>query len=1598
MDQFTHLPEYRVIICKKCQYAVLPSEIDAHFQKMPTHGLSKKSRRRIQEQVAKIHGLIQSQHELQRDGFTFPPPRSPAMPELGMPKTDGLRCTFDSKDGKPCQFINRRDQMLREHYRDIHDWVNPRKRGGQSKKVPVEETPWRKEVHCQRFFDHGLYSRYFEVQSQPPEASTETPEEKIQKLIQGRIDHAKEEQRKKIEVMNEAQQPDSWLRKVRWHRHLEGKDPDKLRTLIRPVDEEGEEMLAVIHASFHRIIDACHQHATAEVVGESALCKVNAVEYGKKTEDPFYMEMKDNTRLKYRNVWLQITSFIIRAETKLDEKERPDYRLTGKQKKSFKALTTKAIAFQDVEVKEEGMSINAMRQMTELDRECLQFHIELLDHQLPGDEYENAIISGLSILGIREGGGWVPATEYTTNYSAIVKLARALVIEHAYQTRGRQIEAAKLLGYDDDQARRDTESHYELVRKMVDRFMGLEGGRREPTPMDWIISKRSYGMRIRFTTTANGTVQWIGDKIIYKSIEFNMTQLRIMVHTVIANARMELMRDLMMIPLDDVGDINEGQVPSIDWPALRDNMAENKVGWSFLDDIRNPFSVDDQWWLFKRIFQDPQLKRRFVQSEEPIRWRRTAMEEFEQHLVNVQELLLFICHFTGGPPSRGPEILSVRHRNTANGGLRNIGIENGLMFFTPRTHKNFMQRGTEKIVHHFLSQEGGEILMYYLWLVLPFWEKVQISVDENAQFSPFLWGGPAADMRTQWDEEKEDVDGEEQEEDGQDESPGDVAEEAMEPESYTKVGAWYHDWTSERLSRIIRREGVKAMDAKLGNSSWRNIVEAISVRFLRRPFEFDRDDEWKDEVTEWWAEMFGHSAAMGEDMYGRLLTEVPGERGSSRAKNRYISQEWHQFLKFPSAAQGLVQPPKSFHDEASRMMQIQRHNQMRDANIQHELEKYIGQGAQFRAEQKQAITAVMSGKSPVFVVMATSAGKSMVFMLPAFYAQGGTTVVVVPLTSLQGDLKRRCDESGISCSIWRSGRAIEAASIILVTPESALTKGFRDYINLLRATHRLDRIVFEECHTVLASRPNFRPQMRRLGVLVRLNVQVVFITATLRPRDEPGFFQTMNIIGKGIQYIRGRTSRRNIRYQIRRYESRQGKGSKGEDSSIQAVVELVGEMKIKYPAPAKIIVYSSRKKFADALSEELGCMLYHADVSDRQGKDERLKKWMQGHEDSRVVVATNALGLGIDVGDTRVVIHAQMPKDLADYVQESGRAGRDGAPSESIVLLPVEVPDEEPGQKRRRMNSRIAGQPKQPGEVMIHRHKNDKPATMGEEEMAAEIDDFIGAKCRRVVLDRVMDGRYDRIQCEEGEEACDMCQEFQHNIQVSRNRDEFLAALEEDEHAASPIPTQGVGIINQDQVEFEQQESQMSWIDFHAREVNQEEAYEVEELGRQLQRFKNRCPWCYVNGREENTQHSFEHCSIYNASGVRQSCREFIAAIQDERTMELYSCCTICFVPQAICQHWIPKAEDGRWKEDQTKDCQFKGIIIEAFWCMVIKGQERTMGWLRGWSSNDGYNIDDNKGCLAWLGKKVEWGGIEANKLIQAFLILAKDIPKIEEI
>jgi superfamily II DNA helicase RecQ len=136
-------------------------------------------------------------------------------------------------------------------------------------------------------------------------------------------------------------------------------------------------------------------------------------------------------------------------------------------------------------------------------------------------------------------------------------------------------------------------------------------------------------------------------------------------------------------------------------------------------------------------------------------------------------------------------------------------------------------------------------------------------------------------------------------------------------------------------------------------------------------------------------------------------------------------------------------PFESEADEA----RIERLERLRKMDPAAQLKRMKGKKAKFRGVQKEAIEAIIAGESLVVAVMLTGAGKSMLFMLPAWAEQGGTTVVVVLLVSLRGDIMRRCKELGISCAEWESCCLPDAAAIVFVTPELAVGEAFATFLN-----------------------------------------------------------------------------------------------------------------------------------------------------------------------------------------------------------------------------------------------------------------------------------------------------------------------------------------------------------------------------------------------------------------------------------------------------------------------------------------------------------------------------------------------------------------------
>lgn len=156
-----------------------------------------------------------------------------------------------------------------------------------------------------------------------------------------------------------------------------------------------------------------------------------------------------------------------------------------------------------------------------------------------------------------------------------------------------------------------------------------------------------------------------------------------------------------------------------------------------------------------------------------------------------------------------------------------------------------------------------------------------------------------------------------------------------------------------------------------------------------------------------------------------------------------------------------------------------------------------------------------------------------------------------------------------------------------------------------------------------------------------------------------------------------------------------------------------------------MVVYSNTVGRVKRIAQELGCNAYYHDAV---GKASMLEEFIEGKQ--QVIVATSALGMGVDIPDIRCIIHVDRPRTLLDYAQESGRAGRDGLRSEAVVI------EEEIGRVRK------------------------------EEEQFKEEQQLVGLYiegeggvegCRRVILDRYLDGRQDRVRCEEEEELCDSC-------------------------------------------------------------------------------------------------------------------------------------------------------------------------------------------------------------------------------------------------
>jgi hypothetical protein len=236
-----------------------------------------------------------------------------------------------------------------------------------------------------------------------------------------------------------------------------------------------------------------------------------------------------------------------------------------------------------------------------------------------------------------------------------------------------------------------------------------------------------------------------------------------------------------------------------------------------------------------------------------VTWNQRAIRAYEKKVDVFLRSLLLLVHLTSGQPARGTELLSLRHSNTMQGLHRNIFIDNGMVSTVTSWHKGYTVTGSTKIIHRYLPNQVGELVIYYLWLVLPFWQAIEVlALRRGDPPSPFLW--PKLQC----------------------------------------LGPWHN----RKLGEIVREIFTRELGLEMTVPIYRHLAIAISRKHLRCGG-FQRDYGLEDTKFD---TQSAHGTWTAGSIYARGLQEAPGHVEGRKAVYRSVSKEWHDFLGFSPAS------------------------------------------------------------------------------------------------------------------------------------------------------------------------------------------------------------------------------------------------------------------------------------------------------------------------------------------------------------------------------------------------------------------------------------------------------------------------------------------------------------------------------------------------------------------------------------------------------------------------------------------------------------------------------------------------------------------------
>jgi superfamily II DNA helicase RecQ len=1338
IENFRYVQDARLIICREHGYAV--RNLDRHL--LDYHDYSRDIRKTI---AAQFRGVPLVAPET----ASLPKAYGPPIEDLAPPRR-GFLC-----EESDCGCVSSRRATIAEHC-NKHGW----------RSLPGEREHWR-EVWIQSFSLTPGKQRWFivRVEEEPGEDAVHPISEEVlaqKETILQDFDGLTAQRKQQVEVLEremDKTERTGWWKRTDWPTHLHKANLKHLAHAARLPDKE-DNALKKVGDAVDALIEECVKGLRSLPLELRRWLK--SVQMNEVDQRPMGRLQNQDSQDRYAIYWKRLICYTLRVVQSQPSSEIEDAQPSegeeaqpsGGEESSSETLAVaptclarqdkmadarrlfpwlagqKELALEVLKCAQQGGGGDIARSLLDL---SATFIFQKVYHQ----PFESPMLHFMAILGIdAENNRLRTGNDYSYMLAGLLYCTRVVGLELMLPSN-----------------RRTTQGVPEFDAFLEKRKQFLADG--SMSAVSNMISLLAYGKHIALNHGNAGGVFWEMERRVMNlhGMRIIMEKFKAMVQRAITDAEEMFWDRLMWTP-----DPSDRLVMDID--KLTDDITFRKLGAYFVENRHN--GVASKW---KDVTMDKMLtSSRGKKMHRNGRWHTRLVREYMREVDKFRKLLLFCIHITGGQPARGTEILSLRFKNGSYRD-RNIFIMDGFVTTVTLYNKTEAEWDTPKVVPRFLPWRVGQLLALYLVYSQPFVEMVSVRTGQGCGWSEYIW----ADDKGPWETPK--LTSILRHRTGQDlghalgtldfrhaavgigrvyvgdtfasgykDEAGEIEEPEMETDDPLEISAGRGSAVGVNRyavrSDIVRHLSQRNMDTfRPLSESWhrflglesRKTATAASVVSKRKGEELKTPVAKAKKVDISWAGglMTPASFSTGHDAGSTTTIATPNSMGSPSTPGgamrtpvpvtNMFSSPLQRFAVSgnfaPSSPQAPPPPPTRAKPAPSFVDTEQQKKAVRKALGLAETAAV----AYKSPEQEEALERILNGlDSALAVVLPTGGGKSLLFTAPACLDDPGMSIVVIPYKQLMVDTVEDAKGLGIGAVEW-SHDLHDPADIVFVSADK-LNNTFFDYAARMAGKGLVRRVFIDECHLAVTAH-SWRPKMVSLARLRCIEAPTIMLTATL-PLHMEGDLETSMLCELSLTLIRACTARRATKYIVRAGVE----GGKLMEEAIEVCSKRLARLKNK----AKMVVYCRSKGECEQLAEALGCNFFFSGSADNE---DVIKIWKEA---GGCVVATTALGTGVNYTGVTLAVHVGMPYGLIDFAQESGRAGRGGEVVTSLILLEK---DWQTREQARRLAMRRAWSP-------------DEKAML----------DFVNTDdCRRLILGRYFDRKPAQDCVSGGMERCDRC-------------------------------------------------------------------------------------------------------------------------------------------------------------------------------------------------------------------------------------------------